>query len=122
MVFQMERNQILTLYGKKLQMLPNLVRISHTESRMRFTKINQPLVIHENVSIRRLASPVNGVDCIRALIAVVHSLFVTHHFLSGIDKRDTLRSKDYRLRQFIKTDKLFGSNPRHTRFQSVCKA
>ena len=103
-------------------MLPNRFRISHTESGMGLTQIYEPLIIHENISVRRLASPIDSIDCIRTLITIVHSLFIAHHFFSCIDKRNTLRSEDYRLRKLIKPDQLLGSSSRHTCFQAINKA
>ena len=86
---------------------------------MRLTKINESFIVRENISIRRFASPVNGIDGIRTLITIVYPLFITHHFFTCIDKRNSLRSKDYRLCQFIKSNQLFGSSSRHTCLQSV---
>jgi len=39
-------------------------------------------IVRENISIRRFASPVNGIDGIRTLITIVYPLFITHHFFT----------------------------------------
>ena len=122
MILQAECNQVLSFHRKKLQMLPNLFRISHTESGMGLTQIYESLIIHENISVRRFTSPIDSIDCIRTLITIIHPLFIAHHFFSRIDKRNTLRSEDYRLRKLIKPDQLLGSNARHTCFQAINKA
>ena len=70
----------------------------------------------------RLAFPVDGIDGVRPLIAVVHTFLIAHHFLACIDERHALRSEHRRLRQLIQPGKLFGSDTGDAGLQSVHQA
>ena len=70
----------------------------------------------------RLSSPINRIDGIGTLKTIVYSLLVTHHFLTGINKRYTLGSEYGCLRQFVKLCQFYGSNTRNTCFQPIHQA
>ena len=52
--------------------------------------VNLISVSYTHLSVRRFASPINGIDRIRTFITVVYPLFITHHFFTCIDKRNSL--------------------------------
>ena len=63
--------------------------------------------------------PVDSIDRVRALVAVMYPLLIAHHFLAGINKGYALRSEHRRLRQLVQPGQFFGSNTGKAGFQPV---
>lgn len=62
-------------HGQKPQLFPDLRRSPHPEGRMGFPKQNQALDITEDMEIARFALPIDFVDPVASVVAVVVAVF-----------------------------------------------
>ena len=76
MLFQPISHYVAALSRQELQVFANQSGISQAESRMMLTQLNQSFIISKHIGMLRLAFPVDGIDGVRTLIAVVYALLI----------------------------------------------
>ena len=118
MVFQSESYNILWSI-EELQMTAYHVGISHAEGRVISAKLYQRAIVVEYLRVAVLVCPVDGVDVVWRLIAVVHTFLVAQHLFASIDERHALGGEDEGLSQEVETYNLVGGDAWDACFQAV---
>ena len=78
------------LGGQKVQIAAHQVGTAHVESGMGFAHGNQVLVVFHHLGIAFQIVPVQMVDVVGTLVAVVHTFLVAQHLLAAEHERHTL--------------------------------
>ena len=87
-------------------MLAHEVGIAQTEGGMVVAQPDEVLVVGEDLGVGGLAAPVDVVDLIGRLEAVVYTLLVAQHLFAGEHEGHSLRGEDSGLCEQVKSDEL----------------
>ena len=91
---------------KEREVTTHEVRIIQPESRMLIAQADESAIIVEHLRMRILPAPINGIDGVGRLIAVVYPLFVAQHLLASLHERNALTGEHGGLCQQVETDKV----------------
>ena len=93
--------------------------IGHAEGGMVAAQLHESAVIVEDLWVAVAVCPVDGVDVVGRLEAVVYAFLVAQHFLAGIDEGHALGCEDGGLSEQVEAYQLVGGYARYARLETV---